>query len=370
MDNDFIELFETMCNESLLKTEVLFATQKQTWMLSFAEHFQLMCADVVKLQNDSSFPEVARMEYTMLHTNFINRRYVAEVWIYDDDVPYITKNQRMIGEYDISFLFIYFDELWKKLLLTRKRYAGKVRAVEIKSLMMQAMFDFFSYVIKIVRYSIADYVNKAPFTDIVKAETFRILVGHDMTDDPIPVFTKSTNKDAQTLAEWFQKRLRENEYRFEDYSDLDFSAYFFPLSDFCFSHFRNSYLNNVGFEKSMLIGTCFYKAYMENCRLDNCVVYEADFSYAKLKGASFTNVYGNAGALFIDIWRDAGYLPVRFRYADLTNVNFKSAGLAGADFTGANLANADFTGAVLTNADFTDAILDGTIFDKSIGRSV
>ena len=86
--------------------------------------------------------------------------------------------------------------------------------------------------------------------------------------------------------------------------------------------------------------------------MNNCVIYEADFSYAKLKGASFVNALGGAGPLFSDVWWSVGYLPVSFRHADLTN----------ADFTGANLAGADFTGAKLDGAIFTDAVLDGAIF--------
>ena len=92
---------------------------------------------------------------------------------------------------------------------------------------------------------------------------------------------------------------------------------------------------------------------MENCCLDNCSVYEADFSFATLINASFIKARGRAGLPNPEKWQHVWFLSVNFRYSDLTNVNF----------TGADLSGADFTGAVLAGADFTDAVLDGAIFD-------
>ena len=132
MHTDFVNLSATTRNDALLKTEALFVDQKLKWVSDFTRHFESICAEIVRRQTESSLFATSRLEVTMLYTNFIYRRYVAEVWVYDNQ-RYLDKKQRLIGELDISFLFIYFNELWDKLLSARKSYAGKVTAREIAS---------------------------------------------------------------------------------------------------------------------------------------------------------------------------------------------------------------------------------------------
>jgi uncharacterized protein YjbI with pentapeptide repeats len=92
---------------------------------------------------------------------------------------------------------------------------------------------------------------------------------------------------------------------------------------------------------------------MEGCHLDNSAIFEADFSNAILRNASFKNAKAKAGLINEKEWKFPGFLPTSFRNADLTD----------ADFTGADLTGADFTGAVLRGTDFTNAVLANAIFD-------
>ena len=141
---DFVELFAVQRQKYLLKTEALFVARQQQWFDAFSEHFQTVCTEIVKLQNESSLPVISRIEYTMLYTHLTNRRYVAEVWVYGDEL-YLDRSQRMVGNFDISFLFVYFSELWDKLLSARKRYVGRISAQEVASLMIQTLPDFYLY---------------------------------------------------------------------------------------------------------------------------------------------------------------------------------------------------------------------------------
>jgi hypothetical protein len=357
LHTDFIESYTTLHNEYLLKTEALFAAHLQRWSDAFTKHFHSICAEIVKLQNNSSLQAISRIEYNMLYTNFVNRRYVADVWVYGNEL-YLDKSQCIIGEYDISFLFVYFNELWDMLLSVRKRYAGKVAAQEVASFMIQALPDFYSYLASIARRSIMDLSDKQPFAAIVKNETFRVDVG-DYMASTAPVYVESKNKDSKALSKHFKKRL-EKEYTFQDFSGLDFSGCSFTYTEFSYSQFRHSRLINMSLEGSILIGASFYKANMENCCLCNCSIYETDFTHAILRNANFVNARGRAGLPNDKEWRHAGFLPVSFRHADLTN----------ADFTGANLVGADFTDAILDGVEFTYAVLDGAIFSDSIDKSV
>jgi len=363
LNTDFIGLYNNLRNENLLKTEALFVTQKKHWFADFAKHFQSICADIVKAQSETALPAISCIEYSMLYANFTDRQYRAEVWVYSDDL-YLDKAQRMIGEYDISHLFIYLNELWDKLLFARKRYIGKATAQDAASLVMRAFPDFYSYLINIARFAIADMVDKEPFSDIARNEVFKINVGDYMSTIET-VFIERNNKNSEVLAEWFEERY-DNEYIFQDYSDLDFSGRSFAFSEFRYSQFRNTWLNNVSFEGAVLIGASFFKANMENCCLNNCSIFEVDFSHAKLKNASFINARGRAGLPNDKVWRHVGFLPVSFRNADLTNADFTGADLTGADFTGADLTGADFTGAILDRAEFMGAVLDNVITDQTL----
>jgi len=241
----------------------------------------------------------------------------------------------------------------------RKQFVGKVNALEVKSFMMDALTDFYSYLTNIARFAIVDCLDKKPYTDIVKNEEFRVNVGDFMADTE-PVFIEDNKKDAKTLIESFSIGLN-CEFSYNDYSGLDFSGCLFPFSDFCYTQFRNSMMNNASFEASSIIGANFRKACMEYCCFSSCAINEADFSYSILKNASFNSARGRAGLPDEEEWEHVSFLPVNFRYADLTNVDFKWADLTGADFTGAILDGADFTGAILDGAIFTDAKLDNAI---------
>jgi len=360
MDEDFINRANIKRNENLLKTEKLFTANSNDWLTAFAKHFQSVCAGIVKMQNDSSLPAISYMEYTMLYTNFIKRRYLAEIWIYDDK-SYLDKNQCFIGSYDISFLFIYFDELWDKLISMRKRYVGKVTAREVKAYMIQALPDFYSYLINIARFAIIECIEGSPFADIKKTGQFMVNVGDYMAKTET-VYHEQRNKDARQLTEWFNEQLLDK-YIFGDYSALDFSQQVFFYTDFRYAQFSNSTLKKTVFDGSKLIGANFRKANMEGCSLAGCSIFEADFSHATLKNANFTNVRGKAGLADDKNWRFAGFLPVRFRNSNLTGADFSGADLSGADFSGANLTCVDFSNAVLDGVNFSGAVLDDAIFN-------
>jgi len=318
----------------------------------FNKHFCDICSNIQNWQTKGTLSAISYLEYTMLHTNFTNRRYVAEVFVYDNE-SYADKTQRLVGEYEVSFLFIYFDELWDWLLTERKRYAGKVKVQDIKAFILESLPKFYAYLASIARFALLDSSGESHFTDIEKNEKFTVSVGNYMAST-IPVYVESKTKNAKKLAEWFNEQLFE-EYFFGDYSHLDFTEKTFLSTDFRYTRFQGSALNNTNFERSMLTGASFRNANMQGCRLDNCYIFASDFSYATLINASFVSARGRAGLQDEKEWQHVGYLPVNFRYADLTNANF----------TGANLSGADFTGATLTGANFTDAVLDGAIFDNN-----
>ena len=350
MPEDFKTQFDILCNESLLKTEALFGAQKTDFFSAFAKHFHSMCAETLNLQKDSAISPISRMEYTMLYSNFINRRYLASVFLYGDKT-YCDDGQRLVGELDISQLFLFFDELWDKAFTERRKHVNKVSARDVNTCMFEALPSFFSYLVNVARFVVRDFLEKEPFDGIAKNDMFKFCVGDYMAKTE-PVYIQNKYKDAVVLKEWFDSR-RPYFNAQRDCSGLDLSGGSFEFAVLKYIQLRKADLKDVAFNNSSLVGADFYKAQMENCSLDFSSIYEADFSEAQLKGASFRFARGGAGLTDAKRWRHAGFYPVSFRGADLTNVDFHGAYLSGADFRCATLTGADFTEAVLDNAVFS-----------------
>ena len=377
MHNNFIKQSEELRNEYLLKTEALFAAQRQKFAADFAKNLEAVCKEIVNQQRASTLSSISYLEYTILYTNIVNRNYTSEVRVYGEDW-HLDEKQQMIGEPDISPLFTYYDELWNELLTQIRRYIGKINVLEVKEIMLKTLPDFYSYLTSIARIVIRESLGKNLFKEIAKTEEFRVSVGEYMNTSRTDfVYIETQTKEIEALNKSFNEKDAYN-HRYGDYSGLDFCGNDFTAKDFAYSQFQNTCLNKVSLKNSKLEGTTFNNAQMEDCRLDNSIITEADFTQAALKNATFTRAKGSAGLANNDKWHQAGFIPVSFRYADLTGASFIEADLSGADFTGAilkrayfigtDLTNADFTGAILTDTDFTDAILDGAKFDDNIDR--
>ena len=353
MYDDFIIRANEKRNEYLLKTEELFLINKNRWFANFVEHFRDLCTQIRKLQDDMALSAITFLEYTILYSNFIDRRYIADIFVYGDK-SYLDKSQHCIGEYDVSFLFINYGELWDDLSKLRKRYVGKVTAHEVKSFMLQSLPDFCSYLAIIARNAIMECIDKGLLSSIDKNKKFMVSVSDYMVEVE-PVYIETKNKDAKKLAKWLGEQL-DYKYTFGDYSHLDFSEKIFENIDLRYSQFRGSTLKNTNFDGSVFFGTNFRYANMEDCRLDNCFLNEADFSNAMLKNSSFKFALAGAGVADEDTWSGPGLMPISFRNANLTNADFTRADLRGADFTGAILTGANFSGTILNNAIFDDNI--------------
>ena len=367
MLEDFINQANIKRNDYLLKTEELFIANKDKWFSDFAMHFLKLFTQIQKLQDDLVLSATMYMEYTMLYTNFINRHYTADIMIYGKK-SYLDKNQRLAGSYNLSFLFVFFDKLWDDLMNLKRRYLGKVSVQNVTTYMMRILPDFYSYFANIARFALVNCFDRGSCADINKNEEFIVNIGDYMVQTET-VYIENKLKNADKLTIWFKEQLW-NEYVFGDYSSLDFSCNTFLYTDFRYARFQNSTLNYADFRGSWLTGANFRGAIMEGCCLDNCSLFEADFSNAILKKASFKNVRAKIGLSNKNEWQFVGFLAVSFRGADLTGADFTGSDLTGADFTGANLTSADFSRASLVGADFTIAVLTSVVFTDAITEGV
>ena len=311
----FTERANALLNEKLFKTEDMFLGEFPRLQKQFRENFAQVCEEIIKLQKNEDFGDVAYIGYTMLRTNLINKEYVSEVCIYGENW-YLGKNQRAVGRLDIAVLFKYFDELWQELIAVRKNYVGKVSAQEVTAFIMQeAAPKFYSYVTVLGRFSILDCIGQNYFGEIKKSPRFEINSGEYMAQTEA-VYKENTEKDRAEILSWFADRL-EYEYCFEDFSGLDFSGEDFERIDCRYADFRNAVLKDTDFTYANLIGARFCGADLENADFSYALIYEADFSGANLKNANLEH------ALSVDSenkkedqkeaeWKRPRFMPVNF----------------------------------------------------------
>jgi hypothetical protein len=256
MNKDFTNLANTLRNEYLFKIEDLFVNNKQAWTDAIAKHFLAICDEIKKLQTASELSAISYLEYTMLYSNFINRQYKTEICVFGSE-SYLDKKQCIIASCDISALFIYYDELWDKLISARKRYVGQVSAQYIKSFMLQTLPDFYSYFTKIVRFAVMGCMPNERFADIMKNDVFMVNVGEYMGLTE-PIYTENKYKDVKKLVEWFKEKAQ-NEYTFGDYSGLDFSECILKKTDFRYASFRGACFKMLPSLVLTLMGQAFLR---------------------------------------------------------------------------------------------------------------
>jgi uncharacterized protein YjbI with pentapeptide repeats len=340
MDIHFLSRAETMLNEKLFETEVLFCESFSTMSKAFKENFREICSEIAALQETGSLGEIAYIEYTLLRSNIINKNYAVEIRVYGKEW-FMCKNQRVAGQLDISFLFQKLDRLWVDLLMMRKQYIGKVSSLDVSEFIMDTVPQFYAYVISLCRFSILDCVKQNYFKVIKKMPQFSINVGEYMAQTT-PIYKENFNKDRKSFLKWLSEDFS-YEYCFEDFSGLDLSNENFIDIDFRYSDLRNTTLTNTNFMYANLTGARFCGAELENAHFSYSILHETDFCNANLRNAKFCYSKAYEGLLDKEVWKRVGFFKVSFRKA--------------------NLQNADFTGANLIGADFTEAVLDGAKFD-------
>ncbi len=356
MHDKFLEFYNNEQNRCLFKTEELFVANRKSYEDDFKKEFVKICEEIVKMQSEETFGEIAYLEFTLLHLKIMNRDYSVEVRVYDNDW-YLSKNQKCIGSIKIDYVYKYFEELWNELLLERKRYVGAVTALEISEKMVNAVPKFYDYMISLIRFSILDIIEESNFKEIKKSSKFEINVGQYMGDTEA-VYKENMLKDRDEISEWFKKKL-EFESAFEDFTGLDFSGEDLSDMDFRYSDLRNTKLIDTDLTDSMLFGTRFNNADMENANLSYGLLYEADFTNANLKNAKLRRVLAMSGILD-ERWEVAGYIGVSFRNANLEN----------ADFTHSNFYGADFTNAIMKGAKFNQSHIEELNLSKEQLESI
>ena len=326
-------------NQKLFEMEELYQKYLDDYIPCFQRHFQETCENIIKLQQSGTLGEISYLEYTLLFTNLLLKKEIAEVRIYDENW-YFDGCQRIVGTFDFSYLFTKYNELQSELTSYRKRFAGAVTAQETKAFLFSCARSFYNYVVAVCRFAILPCIESEPFLSVRRAEEFEINIGEYMSHTEA-IYKENHSRTSKEALDWFSLR-REFEYAFEDFSGHDFSGADLSEIDLRYSDLRYAKLVGTDFQDAMLFGTRFCHANMEGADMRYCMLHETDFTGANLTNASFIAAEAYVGVPGWNEWEITGYRRVSFRNATLTGADFRRTSIRDADFTGAVMDDALF----------------------------
>lgn len=338
MTDEFMQYALTLRTQKLLETEEIYQAGLAAYIPLVQGHFRGICENIVRLQKDRTLGEIAYLEYTLLLTELVRKKDTAQVRVYDDRW-YFDSRQYTAGTFDLSFMFLKYRELWSQLISSRKRFP-KISAQEITAFLLSCAPDFYKYVAAVCRFSIPDCTDSEPFLSVQRRHPFTVSAGEYMARTQT-VYKESRKWTSGAALDWLSERL-EYDYDFENLSGLDLSCADLSQIRLRYANLSSSVLVNTDFQDSLLTGTQFCHASMQNACLRGCLLPEADFTGACLRGASFESAIAFSGIPANQKWTDAGFRSVSFRNADLTQADFRRAKIRDADFTGAVMDGAIF----------------------------
>ncbi len=178
MTDEFMQHALQLQTQKLCETEELYQANLDTYIPLVQKHFCSICENIIKLQNDGSLGAISFLEYTMLYTNLIQKKDIAEVRVYNDR-RYFDSCQCIAGTFDFSFLFLKYRELWSQLVSSRKRFPG-VSAQEITSFLLSCAPAFYKYAVSVCLFSIPGCTDSEPFLSVRRKYQFEISVGEYM----------------------------------------------------------------------------------------------------------------------------------------------------------------------------------------------
>lgn len=347
---------EESSNQTLLALDEFYHEHREELLPEFLESMGRICQKILLLQKKESKGKIGFIHYSMLRTAIAAQsyRYLMEAY----DGSWYLDTSECLADYDASWAFTFLDQLGKELEQQRRVYLNRVIAADVKKIILQQAEKFNCYVVKLIRYGMNQAVLLQEFQEIAKETEFEVRVGEYFDLSEIVYKQDIREKNARTVKRLLETKL-DDEYAYEVLQRLDLSNGRYDGVDLRYADLRGSNLSGAVLSESVLVGTRFAEGFLDNVDLSRAVIYEADFSGSKLRGALLRETEGAAG-LPKGNWRRPGF----------EGVNFSGADLEGADLTGANLRGADFRGANLSRVNFEGASLEGARFLKGEFKSI
>ncbi|MDY8047941.1 pentapeptide repeat-containing protein [Paenibacillus polymyxa] len=359
------EIYEPLKHRMLFALEVYFQNHKHALAKAFRNSLEQIFEKVKLMQQEGNKQALGYISYSMLRTELANGRatYLVEAmdkrWFMDLHTCQVT--------YNAEWAFRYLDEWEMELSKQAKKYGGRIGLDDIQRMKLHAAVYVHQYIIALARFSITEeWFDDIQFAHEIQLEdVFELRVGEYLDRSEVIYKRDVRVKDSIVIKDWLEEK-KPYDYIHEVFRKIDGSQGNYEGIRLQYTDLSESSFINSDFTGGNLIGSCWYKAYLQEADFSDCLIQEARFEKANLREASFRDAVAVPGIYQSERWERPGFQPVSFAGADLTGATFQGAYLQDADFTGAILQGADFIGAAIEGACFEGAVLDGTRFSLGV----
>ncbi|MDH2333576.1 pentapeptide repeat-containing protein [Paenibacillus polymyxa] len=355
------EIYEPLKHRMLFALEASFQNRKHALAKTFCNSLEQILGKVKQMQRKGTKQALGYISYSMLRTELANGRatYLVEAM----DKRWFMDRHTCRDTYDAEWAFCYLDEWETELSKHAKKYGGRIGLDDIQRMKLHVAVHVHQYIIALARFSTTEaWLDEIQLAHEIQLEdVFELRVG-DYWDQSEVVFKRDVRiKDSSVMKDWLEEK-KPYDYIHEVFRGIDGSQGDYEGIRLQYADLSESSFNNSIFTGGNLIGSCWNKACLQEADFSGCLIQEARFEKANLRGTSFRDAVAVPGIYQSERWERPGFQPVSFAGADLTGAKFQGAYLQNADFTGAILQGADFIGAAIEGACFKGAVLDGTRF--------
>lgn len=356
--------YNPILNECLEKLEEDFQKNFYVEIELYVKNFENICNKII--QQYPNFKVGYIMYNCMLH-KILNHNYSYDIYVYSKD--WYFGEEIKIGEYNVNFVYKYFDEVWQKLLSNYRGYVNKIVATDINNLMIEMVKIFNNYVIAILRNSITKATEIKEYKNLNKEQLLYIQCGK-FYDNCEFVYKENAEKNIIKIKKELNKS-KSKKHIFEDFQNLNFDYFDFEEFDIRYSDFRDSSLKNVNFRFSSLEGAKFNNADLDYSNFSYSAINNVNFENANLTNCKFNFTIMSKGKnKFMNPFL-TGFLSSNFNGADLSNSDFSNSILYYIDFTNSILQNTNFENCKLYNCRFTHSqVKDLILNDEQINDLV
>ncbi len=363
------EVYEPLKNQMLFTLEAFFQNRMHALAKTFCNSLEQILGKVRLMQQEGNKQALGYISYSMLRTELANGRatYLVEAM----DKTWFMDRHPCRDTYNADWAFRYLDEWETELSKHAKKYGGRIGLDDIQRMKLRAAIHIHQYIIALARFSVTEeWLDAMQFAhEIELDDVFELRVG-EYWDQSEVVFKRDVRiKDSSVMKDWLEEK-KPYDYIHEVFRGIDGSQGDYEGIRLQYADLSGSSFNNSIFTGGNLIGSGWNKACLIEADFSSCLIQEARFEQANLRGASFRDAVAVPGIYQSERWERPGFQPVSFAGADLTGAQFQGAYLQDADFTGAILQGADFMGAAFEGACFKGAVLDGSRFSLGMHPAV
>ena len=335
--------FKPILKETLEKIEEDFQENIEKYKNEFILNFKSISKEI---KNKYVGKKIGYLTYNLMLTKIINKNYSYDIYIYDKD--WYLNGDIKIGEYNVEYIYKYYEEMWDKLVKEGRGYIFKINKTDITNVMLNIINKFHNYIVSVMRNSIIELTETEEYKRLKKEEIFNIHTGkfYDIFD---LIHTEKENKNIIKIKRWLSKKVDE-EYCNEDFRNLDLNKINLESCDLRGTDFRKSELKESDLSYSILNGAKFKGSDLRNSNIISSFLSEVNFEDADLSGSKMTYSIMRKGK--VNELMEVGNLATILKNTNLTNVDLRNSVFEGIDFREAILDNTNFEECVFKDCKF------------------